>query len=175
MASELGLRSALVRHGRTAREGIEVTGLLLGTPKLGRTGEVIQATFRAWLELEREQAEAVTCLVRAVNDADLDARSTSAGPARRYRVPDLWSDLIQRTAALRAVGQPRRDGLAAGRHSRSIRCRRWIRRERPGIGLVCPAGRGWGHRARGCAAPRDHNDRNGLVRVPVGAGDGRCR
>ncbi len=92
-----------------AENGLELTGFRLGTPDLGRTGEVIQATLRARQELERERAEAATRLARAVNDAELDARlSGTATAAWRYRETDLWSELVQRTealqVALRAVG-----------------------------------------------------------------------
>lgn len=94
----------------TLREdGVDVTGFLLSTPDLGRTGDVIQATLRARHELAREHAEAATRLVRAANDADLNARmSSSTEAAWRYRETDLWSDLVQRTealqVALRALG-----------------------------------------------------------------------
>jgi regulator of protease activity HflC (stomatin/prohibitin superfamily) len=82
-------------------DGIEVTAVVLGTVDLGRTGEVIQATVRARYELEREQAEAATRLVRAMNDADLqDKMSAPSEGAWRYRETDLWRDLVQRTAAL---------------------------------------------------------------------------
>lgn len=92
-----------------AENGIELTRFRLETPDLGRTGEVIQATLRARLELDRERAEAATRLARAVNDADLDARLPAAtAGAWRYRETDLWSELVQRTealqVALRAVG-----------------------------------------------------------------------
>ena len=74
---------------------------MLGTVDLGRTGEVIQATVRARYELEREQAEAATRLVRAMNDADLQDKMTAPSEgAWRYRETDLWRDLVQRTAAL---------------------------------------------------------------------------
>ena len=96
------------------RDGIEVTQFLFGTPDLGRTGEVIQATLRARHELELEQAEAATRMARALNDTDLSARiSSSAAAAWRYRETDLWSDLVQRSetlsVALRAL-EPRRGG-----------------------------------------------------------------
>ncbi len=105
--SQQHLRAAVA--DALARDGIELTGFFIATPDLGRTGEVIQATLRARLELEREQAEAATRLARAVNDADLDARTAaSTGAAWRYRETDLWSDLVQRTdalqVALRAIG-----------------------------------------------------------------------
>ena len=82
-------------------DGIRVTTFVLGAVDLGRTGEVIQATVRARHELERERAEAATRLVRAVNDAELQAKLTSSGDAAwRYRETDLWRDLVQRTGAL---------------------------------------------------------------------------
>jgi hypothetical protein len=98
-----------------AENGIELTGFRLGTPDLGRTGEVIQATLRARLELERERAEAATRLARAVNDAELDARLPAATVgAWRYRETDLWAELVQRTealqVALRAVGPGETNG-----------------------------------------------------------------
>jgi regulator of protease activity HflC (stomatin/prohibitin superfamily) len=98
-----------------AGNGIELTGFRLGTPDLGRTGEVIQATLRARLELERERAEAATRLARAVNDAELDARLPAATVgAWRYRETDLWAELVQRTealqVALRAVGPGETNG-----------------------------------------------------------------
>ena len=90
-----------------AQNGIELTGFHLGTPDLGRTGEVIQATLRARLELERERAEAATRLARAVNDAELDARLPAATVgAWRYRETDLWGELIQRTQALQVAARP---------------------------------------------------------------------
>lgn len=106
-ACQQSLRVAVAAALRS--DGMEATGFLIGTPDLGRTGEVIQATLRARLELEREQAEAATRLARAVNDADLDARTSAPiGAAWRYRETDLWSDLVQRTdalqVALRAIG-----------------------------------------------------------------------
>ena len=82
-------------------DGIEVTGFLLGTPDLGRTGEVIQATLRARHELELEQAEAATRMARALNDTDLSAHlSSSAAAGWRYRETDLWSELLQRSETL---------------------------------------------------------------------------
>lgn len=103
-----------------AENGLELTGFRLGTPDLGRTGEVIQATLRARQELERERAEAATRLARAVNDADLDARlSGTATAAWRYRETDLWSELVQRTealqVALRAVGPGETGGAERNR------------------------------------------------------------
>lgn len=103
-----------------AENGLELTGFRLGTPDLGRTGEVIQATLRARQELERERAEAATRLARAVNDAELDARlPPAAAGAWRYRETDLWSELVQRTealqVALRAVGPGETGGTERAR------------------------------------------------------------
>lgn len=79
--------------------GVELTGFGLGRVDLGRTGEVIQATLRARYELDREQAEADTRMARARNDAAL--RTMMGGnwldSPWRYREPDLWNDLIDRT------------------------------------------------------------------------------
>ena|GEM_PF-1582766 len=84
-----------------AKDGIELTSLLLGPVDLGRTGEVIQATVRARYELEREQAEAATRTARALNDAELQQHLTaSSDGAWRYRETDLWRELVQRTEAL---------------------------------------------------------------------------
>ena len=82
-------------------DGIRVTKFVLGAVDLGRTGEVIQATVRARHELEREQAEAATRLVRALNDVELQEKLTSSGDAAwRYRETDLWRDLVQRTGTV---------------------------------------------------------------------------
>jgi hypothetical protein len=81
--------------------GIELSAFLLAPAELGRTGEVIQATLRARHELEREQAEAPTRLARATNDADLQQNVTLTNEdAWRYREPDMWGELVQRTQAL---------------------------------------------------------------------------
>ena len=53
---------------------------LLGVVDLGRTGEVIQATYGRGYELEQEKAEAATRIARVVNDAAW--RTTSRRPAR---------------------------------------------------------------------------------------------
>jgi hypothetical protein len=96
------LRQAVTDELR--HDGIDVTGFLLGTPDLGRTGEVIQATLRARHELELEQAEAATRMARALNDTDLSTRISSSGEAAwRYRETDLWTDLVQRTETLQVA------------------------------------------------------------------------
>jgi regulator of protease activity HflC (stomatin/prohibitin superfamily) len=93
-------------------DGIEVTVVVLGTVDLGRTGEVIQATVRARYELEREQAEAATRTVRAMNDADLQVKlSAPSDEAWRYRETDVWRDLVQQAQALNLA---LREGPAVG-------------------------------------------------------------
>ncbi len=93
-------------------DGIEVTAVVIGTVDLGRTGEVIQATVRARYELEREQAEAATRTVRAMNDADLQVKlSAPSDGAWRYRETDVWRDLVQQAQALNLA---LREGPAVG-------------------------------------------------------------
>ncbi len=93
-------------------DGIEVTAVVLGTIDLGRTGEVIQATVRARYELEREQAEAATRTVRALNDADLQVKlSAPSAEAWRYRETDIWRDLVEQAQALNLA---LREGPAVG-------------------------------------------------------------
>jgi hypothetical protein len=86
-----------------AASGFIVTLSMLGDLDLGRAGDVVQATARAHLELEREEAEAATRVARARIDADLgahiDAATTEA--ALRYREIDSWRDLApQRNTGL---------------------------------------------------------------------------
>ncbi len=95
-------------------DGIEVTAFLLGAVDLGRTGEVIQATLRARLEMEREQAEAATRLARARNDADLQQHLTPGDDAWRYRETDLWRELVQRTDALSVALRTGPDAAGGG-------------------------------------------------------------
>lgn len=83
------------------REGIAVTGFVLGAVDLGRTGEVVQATVRARYELERERADAETRTLRAANDADLQKHiGTPSDDAWRYRETDLWRELVARAEGL---------------------------------------------------------------------------
>lgn len=81
-------------------DGISMTGFVLGSVDLGRTGEVVQATVRARYELERERAEAETRTLRAQNDADLQKHVTPSDDAWRYRETDLWRELVARTDGL---------------------------------------------------------------------------
>ena len=95
------LRQAVTDELR--HDGIEVTGFLLGTPDLGRTGEVIQARSgpaRAGTRTSRSgDADA-----RALNDTDLSTRISSSGEAAwRYRETDMWNDLVQRTETLQVA------------------------------------------------------------------------
>jgi len=88
-------------------DGLEVTTFVLGAVDLGRTGEVIQATVRARLDLEQEQAAAATRVARAVNDAQLEGHLTPASEAAwRYREPDLWRELVARTQGLQVAMRP---------------------------------------------------------------------
>lgn len=84
-----------------AAVGLELTEFALGSINLGRNGEVIQATVRARLELEREQAEAATRMLRVRHDAELAPYlSGTSEAALRYRQNDVWRDLAARPEAL---------------------------------------------------------------------------
>jgi len=78
-------------------DGFELTAFSLGDVDLGRTGAVIQATVRARLELEREQAEAATR--RAEVQADLELLpllgDASMEQALRYREVGVWRQFVQ--------------------------------------------------------------------------------
>lgn len=79
-----------------------VTGFSLGAIDLGRTGETVQATVRARLELAREEAEAATQELRVRHDADLAQYLTSGGDiALRYRQTEVWRDLANRPESVR--------------------------------------------------------------------------
>ena len=77
--------------------GLTMTMFSFGDLDLGPTGVVIQATGRARLELEREEAEAAVRLARVRNDAAL--QDYLAGPAAqaalRYREVDVWREVLQ--------------------------------------------------------------------------------
>ena len=75
-------------------DGFEVTMFGLGDLDLGRTGDVVQATARARLELAREQAEAATRSARAGHDVEMRALLGDAAMAMRYREIDLWRDVV---------------------------------------------------------------------------------
>jgi len=83
--------------GMLGADGFELTSFSLGDVDLGRTGDVIQATVRARLELEREQAEAATRRAEVQTDLELlpllgDA---SMDQALRYREVGVWRQFVQ--------------------------------------------------------------------------------
>lgn len=74
--------------------GIKVTMFAINDVDLGRTGEVIQSTLRARLELEREEAETSLREARARNDAALAPMIDSVSDvALRYREVEVLRDL----------------------------------------------------------------------------------
>jgi hypothetical protein len=87
-----------------AGSGFVVTMFSFGDLDLGRTGEVIQATARARLELAREHAEAGMRVARAKVDADLATylAAPSTDVALRYREIDSW----QQWARMAGFAQP---------------------------------------------------------------------
>jgi regulator of protease activity HflC (stomatin/prohibitin superfamily) len=90
-------------------DGMIVTMFTIGDVDLGRTGDVIQSTVRARLELEREQAESAVRMARVKIDAELDPYlATLSDAALRYREVDVWRDLVhsQPERALPAPGRP---------------------------------------------------------------------
>ena len=72
----------------------------LGNTDLGASNELVQATIRARLELEREDAEAPVRLARARHDAELQPFVTgdASGVALRYRENEVWRDLARLVA-----------------------------------------------------------------------------
>jgi SPFH domain/Band 7 family protein len=90
-------------------EGVIVTMFSFGDVDLGRTGDVIQATVRARLELEREEAESAVRMARAKIDSDLEPYlATLSDAALRYREVDMWRDLAysQQERALLSTARP---------------------------------------------------------------------
>ena len=85
-----------------APSGFIVTMFNLGDVDLGRAGDVIQATVRARLELQREEAEAAMRMARVRIDAELGPYidQATSDAALRYREVDSWRDI----APLRGVG-----------------------------------------------------------------------
>ena len=75
-------------------DGFELAMFALGDLDLGRTGEVVQATARARLELDREKAEAATRIARVGNDVEMRALLGDAATVLRYREMDLWRDVV---------------------------------------------------------------------------------
>jgi hypothetical protein len=91
-----------------AADGFVVTLFALGDIDLGRTGEVVQATVRARLELAREEAEAAMRVARARIDADLRpfVDPVTSAAALRYREVDTWRDLADQRSAVMAAPRP---------------------------------------------------------------------
>jgi len=97
-----------------AGDGVSVTMFTVGDVDLGRTGEVIQSTVRARLELEREEAETALRTVRARIDSELEPYLASVSDtALRYREVDVLRDLAHAYGD-RLVTMRRRSGAAAG-------------------------------------------------------------
>jgi hypothetical protein len=85
-----------------AEDGMVVTGFGLGAVDLGRAGETVQATVRARLELEREEAESAIQELRVRHDAELAEFLTNTGEtALRYRQTEVWRDLAHRPENVR--------------------------------------------------------------------------
>jgi hypothetical protein len=93
---------AAVMAAGLAPSGFVVTMFNLGDLDLGRAGDVIQATVRARLELQREEAEAAMRMARARIDAELGPYidPATSGAALRYREVDSWRDVVP----MRGVG-----------------------------------------------------------------------
>jgi SPFH domain / Band 7 family len=85
--------------------GFEMTLFSLGNADLGVADELVQATVRARLELEREEAEAPVRLARARHDAELQPFVTgdASGVALRYRENEVWRDVARLMAAERQL------------------------------------------------------------------------
>jgi hypothetical protein len=91
-----------------AGDGFVVTLFALGDIDLGRTGEVVQATVRARLELAREEAEAAMRVARARIDAELRpfVDPVTSAAALRYREVDTWRDLADQRSTVMAAPRP---------------------------------------------------------------------
>src|SRR4051812_9653924 len=96
-------------------DGFVLTAFSIGDVDLGRSGEVIQATVRARLELQRELAEAATR--RAEVEADLQLLpvlgDASMERALRYREVGMWREFVQSPAPAVVVSPNRRPISAA--------------------------------------------------------------
>jgi hypothetical protein len=86
-------------------DGFRLTLFRLGRVDLGRAGDTIQGAVRARYELEREQADAVTRLARARNDAELSPylEHSTIDAALRYREADLWREMVARPDGVSVV------------------------------------------------------------------------
>ncbi len=85
--------------------GFDLTLFSLGNTDLGAADELMQATIRARLELEREEAEAPVRLARARHDAELQPLVTgdASGVALRYRENEVWRDIARLMAVDRGL------------------------------------------------------------------------
>jgi regulator of protease activity HflC (stomatin/prohibitin superfamily) len=85
--------------------GFALTMFSLREIDLAETGEVIQSTLRAGVELEREQALARVRTARLENDAAMiDLLAGVDGDVMlRYRRLEAWGDLVQRWDGDRAI------------------------------------------------------------------------
>lgn len=92
-------------RGALRAAGFDLTLFSLGDTDLGAADELIQATIRARLELEREEAEAPVRLARARHDAELQPFVTgdASGVALRYRENEVWRDVARLMAADRGL------------------------------------------------------------------------
>jgi regulator of protease activity HflC (stomatin/prohibitin superfamily) len=81
-----------------ADAGFALTMFTLREIDLGETGEVIQSTLRADLEVEREGALAKLRAVRLENDAAMSAAHAGVDGAvmLRYRQLEIWRDVLER-------------------------------------------------------------------------------
>jgi regulator of protease activity HflC (stomatin/prohibitin superfamily) len=88
-----------------AEVGFELKMFSLRNVDLGATGEIVQDTIRAGVELEREQAYAAVRRARVDNDNALlaDVGDLDHELVLRYRQLDAWRDLIQRWGGERHV------------------------------------------------------------------------
>ena len=95
--SDLGEKLQGAIGGALRTSGFETTLFSLGATELGSSNEIVQATIRARLELEREDAEAPVRLARARHDAELQpfVSGDAAGVALRYRENEVWQDLAR--------------------------------------------------------------------------------
>jgi regulator of protease activity HflC (stomatin/prohibitin superfamily) len=123
---------------RTALDevGFELEVFTLREVDLGETGEVIQATLRADLELELEQALARVRQVRLDNDAAMieNLAGLDSQVLLRYRQLESWREIIRRgdggqmlpatLAAMLVSGQsidgPGRGGLASAENAAGV-------------------------------------------------------
>ena len=103
--SNLGEKLRESIGGALREAGFVTTLFSLGNTDLGAAEEIVQATIRARLELEREEAEAPVRLARARHDAELQPFVTGdpSGVAMRYRENEVWRDVARLMAVDRSL------------------------------------------------------------------------